>query len=87
MVNFQHRDLTESSITTIDSAFGDYFHTIETKTPHDSSGNRRGQLIRKQTLFDMPASWWTQVANDLGVVWICEVLFCICFTPIQCRGP
>ncbi len=76
--NLQHRDMTVSSITTIDSAFGDYFHTIETKIPDDSLGNRR-QLLRKQPLFDMPASWWTQVA-DLDVLYKFE-LICACFTP------
>eukprot|EP01084_Bolivina_argentea_P207611 354192_1 len=65
----QHRDVNASSITTIDSAFGDYYHTIETKVHNDSRGNRRGQLLRKQPLFDMPASWWTQGVGhgDIGM--------------------
>ncbi len=51
----QQKHLTADKITVIDSAQGDYFHTLVPQTP---AGGGSNALL--QPSFDGSASWWTQ---------------------------
>lgn len=52
----QHRELSPSSLNTIDSAYGDYFQTYNNSTPAEANGN---SSVLRPTV-DGSASWWTQ---------------------------
>jgi dethiobiotin synthetase/adenosylmethionine--8-amino-7-oxononanoate aminotransferase len=49
----QQKDMKAKEITTIDSAYGDYFQTFSSKD------NKEG-AVRLDPMFDGSASWWTQ---------------------------
>lgn len=51
----QHGSLVPGNVTVIDSAYGDYFQTVEPR----SQTPPRGQSLLRST-FDGSASWWTQ---------------------------
>jgi dethiobiotin synthetase/adenosylmethionine--8-amino-7-oxononanoate aminotransferase len=51
----QHKDMSEKSILTIDSAYGDFFQTRVPAASED--GSKEGLL---NATFDGSASWWTQ---------------------------
>ncbi|GAB1318048.1 Onanonoxo-7-onima-8-eninoihtemlysoneda [Madurella fahalii] len=51
----QHESLAPGNVTAIDSAYGDYFQTVEPQVPTSSD---RKSLLR--STFDGSASWWTQ---------------------------
>jgi dethiobiotin synthetase/adenosylmethionine--8-amino-7-oxononanoate aminotransferase len=51
----QHRDVSEKTILTIDSASGDFFQTRNSTVPQ---GETEGGLL--SPTFDGSASWWTQ---------------------------
>jgi bifunctional dethiobiotin synthetase / adenosylmethionine---8-amino-7-oxononanoate aminotransferase len=51
----QHRDVSEKTILTIDSASGDFF---QTRNPAESTYDTEGGLL--SPTFDGSASWWTQ---------------------------
>lgn len=57
----QHKNLTAKDITTIDSAYGDYFQTLQPSAADDATGlsGDKSQSLLKAT-FDGSASWWTQ---------------------------
>ena len=52
----QHQDLSEDTILTVDSAYGDFFQTRVTGVSDDQPG-QEGLL---SPTFDGSASWWTQ---------------------------
>lgn len=54
----QHQHVNPKSITTIDSAFGDYFQTFE--SPSDLSDPTTAEANRLCSTLDGSASWWTQ---------------------------
>ncbi|KAK9320410.1 pyridoxal phosphate-dependent transferase [Lipomyces orientalis] len=50
----QHQSISPSTITTIDSAYGDYFHTLDPAAKEDT------QRPLLNATIDGSASWWTQ---------------------------
>lgn len=56
----QHQHVKPKSITTIDSAFGDYFQTLEAATASKSPSSDPIIANRLCPTLDGSASWWTQ---------------------------
>lgn len=60
----QHKDLTAEKILTIDSAYGDFFHTtpysVKTIDQFTTSGEGQSREELLQSTYDASASWWTQ---------------------------
>ncbi|KAK5721542.1 hypothetical protein LTR15_006131 [Elasticomyces elasticus] len=54
----QHSERSKDTITTIDSAYGDYFATHTTQQAAVTAQDPQASLIRPA--FDASASWWTQ---------------------------
>jgi len=56
----QHQHVKPRSITTIDSAYGDYFQTLEPQAASESRSMDAPTDNRLRSTLDGSASWWTQ---------------------------